>query len=71
MQLKFTMRLINIIQALFAVPAAAQSIATTTASAASATSSANVTTINAANPVDSQFDATVWALIVSRTSTNT
>jgi hypothetical protein len=51
---------------ILALSAGAQSIATSTASAALGTSSANVTNINTANPVDGAFNATVWALIVSR-----
>jgi hypothetical protein len=62
------MRLYPTILALFT---AAQLIATSTASAGLATPSANVTTINTANRVDGAFNATVWALIVSLTTTNT
>jgi hypothetical protein len=56
---------------ILALSAAAQSIATSTASAGLATTSVNVTTIDTANPVDGAFNATVWALIVSLTTTNT
>jgi hypothetical protein len=65
------MRFATISPVVFAIHAAAQSITTSTGSAASATSSANVTTIDTANRIDGNFNATVWALIVSRTVTKT